>query len=134
MSNDIVAWPAGIVTLAGNERTAGLLLDSDTIVPPAGAAAFSPAMPYRNALSPLAVLALLSWSETRVGGVAGILKLRTVDHAVTAALIGEASPSHVRTRQYLVPLLSDVTVYCEAVRLRTHSSIDPQSPGKVESP
>ena len=71
-----VVPPAGTVTLAGTLATPGLVLESDTTVPPLGAGALSVAVPVEEL--PPVTLDGLRLREESVGGV-------TVSEAVRVA-------------------------------------------------
>jgi len=58
--------PAGTVTLTGTVATAGSLLESGIVTPPAGAAAFRFTVPVEDL--PPTMLVGLRLSEERVGG------------------------------------------------------------------
>ena len=97
-----------IVIVAGTGAAAGFELVRVIAAPPAGAAAVS--WTATQVESPLNNGLVVSVSETGVGGAELTANVPVVDHAVTAAVVGEASPCIERTRQNFVPEVSDSTV------------------------
>ena len=93
---------------AGTGATLGFELLSAMGVP-AGTAAVS--WIATNVVAPLASGSVVNVTDTGVGGAVLTVKLFTADHAVSAAVVGDASPCAERTRQNFVPALSEVIVY-----------------------
>jgi hypothetical protein len=116
------AWPAGTVTDAGTGTAVGLLLVSRTTAPPGGAAVLSCTSP--NSSSPLNGAGRVKERDTTDGEAELTVKDAVWDHAVTAAVLGLLLPWKDRTRQNLVPDVSDRTSRCAGVIWGMSSSIE----------
>src|SRR5881628_675402 len=106
--NWVHAMFPGIATVVGTGAAAGLELLKAIEAPPAGAAAVS--WTATNVVSPLNNGFVARVRDTGVGGAELMANVPVVDHAVTAAVVGEASPWNDRTCQNFVPEVSDKTV------------------------
>src|SRR2546423_12239593 len=85
--------PAGTVTLAGAEAADGLLLESATCAPPAGAGPFKVTVPVEFCKPPVTVVGF-SVSEERTGGITvsvGVWGAPPEDPEIVAAV--EAAPA-----------------------------------------
>src|SRR5437764_2139010 len=110
--------------VAGTGTAAGFELDIAIVAPPAGAAAVSCTATIVE--SPLNNWLLASVTEAGVGGAGVIVNVRAMDHAVSAAVVGELSPCAERTRQNFVPDVSDSTVRDGPLSCGSSSSIVPK--------
>src|SRR5207302_8319006 len=98
---------AGIVTVAGTGAAAGFELARLMLVATGGALV---SCSCTQVVSPLASGFRVNDTDTGVGGAELTVKLPVADHAVTAAVVGEASPCTECTRQNFCPGVSDSTV------------------------
>jgi hypothetical protein len=89
-----------MVKVAGTGAAAGSLLVSVTAVPPAGATA--PSWTVTISVSPPKGEAMLTDGVAAVG-FEDTTNVPVADHAVSAAVVGDASPCAARMCQYLVP-------------------------------
>jgi len=108
----------------GTDAALGFELVMPMTAPLAGTAAVS--CTATHVVSPLVSGSVASVIDTGVGGAELIVNVRGVDHAVTAAVVGEASPCVERTRQNFVPAVSDSTVREGPLSCGSSSSIDPK--------
>jgi hypothetical protein len=93
-----------------------------TIAPPDGAAPLSWTEPV--SASPLNGAVRVSVTDATVGpGPELTVKERAVDHAVTAAVLGELFPWTDRACQNFVPEVSDSTVRLESLSCGSNSSM-----------
>jgi len=106
--NCVQAMFPGIATLVGTAAAAGFEVLIAIDAPPEGAAAVS--CTATNVVSPLKSGFVASVSDTGVGGAELMANVPVVDQAVTAAVVGEASPWNDRTCQNFEPEVSDRTV------------------------
>ena len=115
---ETVTWPAcnwncsqavfgGMVTVAGTGAAAGFELVMLMVAPLAPTAALN--CTWTKVVLPEASGLVVNVIPTGTGGVPGIVNVPAADHAVTAAVVGEESPWADRTRQNLVPGLSEST-------------------------
>ena len=88
--NCVQAVLPGIAIVAGTGTAPGFELLKLIVAPPAGTAAVS--CTATQVVSPLKSGSLVSVTDTGVGGAELIVNVPTADHAVTAAVVGEASP------------------------------------------
>src|SRR6476619_5867814 len=98
---------AGMLSVAGTGSTDGFEL-AMLIVAPEEPAAFV-SCTCAHAESPGNIGFFVTVIETGRGGPAGTVNDRAADHAVGADVVGEALPWNERTRQNLVPEVSDKT-------------------------
>src|SRR3982074_1358714 len=92
---------AGMLTVAGTGAAAEFELDRLIVAPAGPTAAVS--CTCTHVVSPLLSGLVVKTTATGVGGAELMVKLLTVDHAVSAAVVGEALPCAERTRQNFVP-------------------------------
>jgi len=102
------ATPPGTVTVAGTGAAVGFEVVRLTMAPPGGVALLSCTVAISS--SPLNGAGRVRLRAVTLGGAVLTVKLATVDHAVTAAVVGELSPWAERMRQNLVPGVRDSTV------------------------
>src|SRR4051794_37707545 len=98
---------AGMLRAAGTGRIDGLELVMATEPPEEPTALVSCTCAHAD--SPGKSGSLVTMIETGRGGPAGTTNERAEDHAVAAAVVGDASPWNDRTRQNLVPAVSEST-------------------------
>jgi len=120
--NCVQAMLPGIVIVDGTDAALGFELVMPMRAPLAGTAAVS--CTATHVVSPLVSGSVASVIDTGLGGAELIVNERGVDHAVTAAVVGEASPCDERTRQNFVPAVSDNTVRDGPLSCGSSSSID----------
>jgi len=108
MKNCVQAVLPGIVIVDGAGAAVGFELVSVMVAPLAGTAAVS--CTATAVESPLNSGLVASVTDTGVGGAELTVNVPVVEKAVTAAVVGEASPWCERTRQNFVPGVSDSTV------------------------
>ncbi len=108
MKNCVQAVLPGIVIVDGTGAAVGFELVSVMVAPLAGTAAVS--CTATAVESPLNSGLVASVTDTGVGGAELTVNVPVVEKAVTAAVVGEASPWCERTRQNFVPGVSDSTV------------------------
>jgi hypothetical protein len=106
--NCVHAVLPGIVIVAGTGAALGFELARAIVAPVGGTAEVS--CTATHVVLPLATGFVVALTETGVGGAVLTVKLRTCDHAVSAAVVDDASPCADRTRQNFVPAVSDVSV------------------------
>src|ERR1051325_1087150 len=94
-----------MLKVGGTGATAGLLLVRLMTAPPAWAGVFS--WSATSSLYPLPGEEFATEIDSICGGVAGMVKVRAGDQSVSAGAVGEELPWAERTRQNLVPEVSD---------------------------
>jgi len=108
--NWVKAVPAPMSTDDGTGVAPGCVLVSWTSAPPAGAGPVSWSSPTCSVPLKADVMPSKEIDAILAGAVLTVNE-RTVDHAVIAAVVGDASPWVWRTRQYFVPELRPRRVY-----------------------
>jgi len=120
--NCVQAMSPGIVIVGGTDAALGFELVMLMMAPLAGTAADS--WTATEVESPLESGSVASVTDTGLGGAELIVNVPAVENAVTAAVVGEASPCAERTRQNFVPAVSDSTVRDGPLSCGSSSSID----------
>jgi hypothetical protein len=102
-----IALPAGMVKVAGTGATTELLLVSVITAPPAGATAVS--WTVTISVPPLNGEVMVTEGDAAVR-CEPTTNVPVTDHAVSAAVVGDASPFVAPMCQYFVPEVSDGSV------------------------
>src|SRR5712691_1257984 len=107
ITNCVHAMLAGMVIVAGTGAALGFELVRLMFVAVGGA---PESCSWTQVESPLVSGFVVNETETGLGGAELTVKVRVADHAVTAAVVGEAFPCTECTRQNFTPGVSDSTV------------------------
>src|SRR2546422_4542203 len=112
---------AGMVIVAGTGAALGFELVRLMFVAVGGA---PESCSWIHVESPLVSGFVVNETETGLGGAELTVNVRVADHAVTAAVVGEAFPWTECTRQNFTPGVSDSTVRVGSLSWLARSSIE----------